>query len=360
MKFKIKRRPVEFETMTRESAKVVKDKTMEVLDLKNHTIDDLITRSQEIADDCEDFMIVSANNESVIFNESAGLTYETSTGEVRKAPMSRWALSQLGTKIGVPSRYLEKCVATGRIDLARENVNSWLTDYNKDLFIREYRGGIRGILSNRYSVCDSQDILKVVDDAVDLSKYKIKGSYLSPERLHVRLVGKEMLPIEGEDLFAGLFIDSSDVGRNILVIQFGIWKQVCTNGLCISKAGGLLFSQKHIGITTEEFHSGLIASLDNVDALMDNAVEWVKYAQNKKIKYNVDRLSEEGMAEFVTSIKSSANIPEDSAKKVIDLMQHKYGGSQWGLINSLTEVAQDFTLDKRIGIETHAGNLLVA
>ena len=199
----------------------------------------------------------------------------------------------------------------------------------------------------------------MVDSEVNLDRYKVKGSFLNQERLHVRLVSREMLPVDGEDLFAGLFIDSSDVGRSILTVQFGIYKQVCTNGLIVSRAGGILFQQKHIGITAAEFQSGLAASLKNVDTLAEHASEWVSLARQKKAwGYNVDALSEQEMTEFLERIRSKTDLPEVGAKKVIDLMQTKYGGTNWGLINSITEVAQDYTLEKRLGLERVAGNLL--
>lgn len=336
-------------------------KVLEVIGVEPTTVAYLIQRSREIADESNDFNVIKANPHNVRLNDNAGLTFIDSTGAMQSFSISRFALGQLGTKIGVPARYLEKCVSTGRIELAQENVNSWLEGYNKDLFIREYQGGIRGILSSKYSVCDSHEILEVIDDAVDLSTYKVKGQYLSAERLHVRLVSREMLPIDGEDLFAGLFIDSSDVGRSVLTVSFGIYKQVCTNGLVVSRAGGVLFQQKHIGITSEEFHSGLVASLTNVDTLTEHAVEWVKLAQTKKCwGYNVNSLSQEEMDEFVARIRSQTQLPEEGAKKVIDLMQTRYGGTRWGLINGLTEVAQDYTLERRLDIERIAGNMLVA
>mgnify|MGYP007070346797 CR=1 FL=1 len=52
------------------------------------------------------------------------------------------------------------------------------------------------------------------------------------------------------------FLDSSDVGRNILIIRFGIYKLVCTNGLVIGRADGILYRQKHIGVKADEFEVG--------------------------------------------------------------------------------------------------------
>lgn len=325
------------------------------------TLSTLMKKAMEIDNLCTDYNIKKADsNVNIRFNEDAGITFVAEDGVVRKSMISRYALGQLSSKIGVPARYIEKCVNSGRLDLAQDNVNSWLDGYDKNLFIREYDGRIRGVLSDKYSVCDTPEILKVIDDAVDLSTYKIKGSYLSEERLHLRLISKEMLPIDGEDLFAGLFVDSSDVGRNILTVKFGIYKQVCTNGLVIARAGGTLFEQKHIGISSEEFHQGLIASLNNVDLLTEHAVEWVRRAQHRDNHWSSASRYEDDINEFVAYIRDKTNLSEENAHKVIDLMNTRYSDSRWGLINGITEVAQDFTLERRLELERIAGTLLVA
>ena len=332
----------------------------EAIDNRPKTLDKLLIKANDIALNSKDYMVRKANTNNFRFNETAGITFFSEDQGIRNFPISRYALGQLATKIGVPARYIEKCIDSGRIDLAQDNVNSWLEDYNKDLFIREYNGGIRGVLSSRYSVCDSHDILEVVNDAVDLSKYKVKGSYLNEERLHVRLIGTEMLPIDDEDLFAGLFIDSSDVGRSILTVKFGIYKQVCTNGLVIARAGGTLFEQKHIGITSEEFHEGLVASLKNVDLLTEHAVEWVQKAKHRENHWSALSEYEDDINEFVAYIRQQTNLSEESSRKVINLMSTKYEDNRWGLINGITEVAQDFTLERRLELERIAGNILIA
>lgn len=333
----------------------------EVISISPIALDNLLRKSYEIRDLSNDYTVRKATTHNTRFNDMAGLTFVNSdTRDIHDFPISRYALGQLGSKIGVPARYLEKCIQSGRIDLAQDNVNSWLEDFNKDLFIREYNGSIRGILSSKYSVCDSHEILEVLNDALDVSQYKIKGSYLNEERLHLRLVGKEMLPIEGEDLFAGLFVDSSDVGRSILTVKFGIYKQVCTNGLVISRADGILFEQKHIGISADEFHEGLVSSLKNIDELTQYAVDRINYNRKRLNHWSVTSEYSDDIQEFINHIRQKTNLSQDSASKVIDLMKTKYEDTRWGLINSITEVAQDFTLERRLELERIAGNLLVA
>ena len=59
-------------------------------------------------------------------------------------------------------------------------------------------------------------------------------------------------------------------------------------------------------------------------------------------------------------IRQQTNLSNESAGKVIDLMQNRYGDNRWGYINAITEVAQDFTLERRLELERIAGNLLAA
>lgn len=353
MRLRSRQTPVEVITPTQED-------TRELLEVGKVSFSSILDKAVEIQSMCEDFTVKRVNNQNLMLNEYAGITYMTETGAIRRPTISRYAMGQLCGKIGVPHEYIRKCIGSGRIELAQDNVNSWLEDYNKNLLVRECGGKIRGILSDRYAICDTPDILKVLQDTVDLSTYKVKGYFLNEERLHLRLVGKEMLPIDGEDLFPGIFIDSSDVGRNTLVVQFGIYKLVCTNGLVISRAGGTLFKQKHMGITAEEFHKGLSESLKNVDILTENAVEWVQRTKSRDNHWSVNTDHPEDIEEFVAYIRQQTNLSNESATKVIDLMRTKYEDTRWGLINGITEVAQDFTLERRLELENIAGGLLVA
>lgn len=352
---KLLRRP-KLTIVPQAAPEVVDDR--ELIDLSGIPVISLMKRAGEIQRRCHDYNVSKVTLHNVMFHDGQLSFLDDDSSKVNRYPMSKYSLSQLGTKIGVPATYLQKCIDSGRLDLAADNVNSWLDDYNRDLFIREYNGQIRGVLSSKYSVCDTPDILKVLHDTVNLNTFKNKGSFLNEERLHLRLVGTELLPIDGEDLFPGLFINSSDVGRNVLTVQFGIYKLVCTNGLVISRGEGTLFQQRHIGIKPEEFYEGLTAALDNVDKLCENSIQLVKDAKSKPMGFQ--RYSQEDFDNFISQIKGRTKLSTDGAQKVITLMKDKYGDSKWGYINSLTEVAQEYTLERRLEIENIAGEILAA
>lgn len=325
------------------------------------SFDDLFQKAVAIQSLCKDYNVSSVTGKNMRMSPITGnLVFQPDElPNIQNMGMTRYAMSQLCNKLGVPIRYLEKCFDAGMIDLASDNVNAWLEDYNKNLFIREYGGNIRGILSDRYMTLDTPDIMEVISSVVDSSTYSTKGYFLSPERFHARIVQNEMMNIEGEDLFAGIQIDSSDVGRSTLQVRFMIFKQVCTNGLCITKGGGVLFEQRHIGISIDEFHSEFKESMSRIPVLMENAKELIEEARSKDQKYAIHTFDEVELKDFVDRIKLKTRLSDDSMLKVISMMQDKYSPTRWGLINSLTEVAQDFTLERRVEIEKIAGDLLL-
>ena len=333
----------------------------ELLTLDRVDLSELYRQALDIQSECMDFNVSNATYKNVHYDgDTCRLLYQPD-GDTpsRSRSMTRHSLSQLCNKIGVPIRYIDKCIDSGRLDLAAENINSWIDDFGKNLFIREYRNTIRGVLSDRFSALDTPHIMEAINDVLDFDEYRIKGYLLSPERFHARIVQREMMNINGEDLFAGVQIDSSDVGRSILVVKFMIWKQVCTNGLCISQGGGVLFQQKHIGIDASDFREGFKKSLSNIPLLVEHSKELIEEARKDGEHYSIKNFSEQQLKDFIERVKMKTKLSDDGVSKVIQLMGDKYDFSKWGFINSLTEVAQDYTLERRIEIEKIAGDFLM-
>lgn len=327
------------------------------------SFDDLYRKALGIQSLCTDFNVSQVPNHMMIDPNVGGnvLYIPDETPSIkREAVMTRYAMSQLCNKLGIPIRYIEKCIDSGMVQLAADNMNEWLDSYDRSLFIREYDGKIRGVLSDRYMTLDTPNIMEVISSVVDSSLYSTKGYYLSPERFHARIVQNSMMKIDGEDLFAGIQIDSSDVGRSTLLVRFMIFKQVCTNGLCISKGEGVLFEQRHVGISLDDFHSEFRKSMSRIPILMNNAVELIEESRKPDKKYSVGRFTESELADFVERVKIKTRLSDDSVSKVITFMKDKYSCTKWGLINSITEVAQDFTLERRVELEKIAGDMLLS
>lgn len=311
---------------------------------KNEDFTQLVKKAEDIQSKCKDYE-VKANE--MLMNDGIKLLFDAN-----KLPMSEYAQSQLCGKLKVPSRYFFRLIEEKRSELAAENINTWLKEDPRQLFVREYDGRVRGILSGSYSVYDAPDILNTVAEVFNPSEFKFKGSFINEERLHLRLVENEMLDIEDEDLFAGITLDSSDIGRSGLQVRFFIYKQVCTNGLVIAQSSACLFKQKHIGISHDDFVEGLVAGLQTFHELKAKIVESIIETSKIPVKEDIEELIED--------IKNTTYLSDEAAAEVIYLMDNKYKHNRWGLINGITEVAQKYTLERRIELETIAGNMLKA
>lgn len=298
----------------------------------------LMSAAEEIQSRTADY-IVSAK--SIRMDDELNINFDN-----MKMPMSAFASSGLCGKLKVPTVYYNRCAAENK-EFAAMNINNWLKDDSRDFMMRTYDGRIRGCLSTSYSKFDAPDLLRAIDEVLGADNYNLKGSFINEERLHLRMVEKEMLPIEGEDLFAGITIDSSDIGRSGLYVQFFIYKQICTNGLIISKSSGRLFRQKHIGISSEEFKEGLLNGLTKFDEIKESSIELIK--RNKEIPTSEEILEE---------IKEKTKLTDDVIEEVITLADCSYDRSRWGIANGITEIAQNYSLERRLQLETVAAEIL--
>ena len=324
------------------------------------TISDIAEIADDIQSKCTDYSILDANSKNLHFNPySNGVQFVDDRGSKCTMSLTPYALQQLCGKIGVPTRYIEKCIESGMPDLAADNMNEWIDEYHKNLFIRGYDNNVRGVLSDKYTTLDAPQVLEVLSDSIPDDQYSIKGSIITPERMHLRIVQNEMMKIKGEDLFAGVSIDSSDVGRSTLLCRFFIYKQVCTNGMCISQSYGILFQQRHIGINQSEFREGLTDGMKKIPTLITDVMGLIKEANSDSAGYDIRHLNENSQNVYRGRIRAITRLQEKDIDKLIDTMYNKYSVTRWGLINSITEVAQDFTLERRLELEDVASNLLV-
>ena len=303
----------------------------------------LLDKANSIQAACEDFKVTAGN---IHMNADMHMAFDDHV-----IPLSSLARGELCGKLFIPSRYITRCIESNNSALAAENLNCWLQDSQKKLFIRNYRGTCRGVLSGSYSTYDAPEILTTLAEVFDPEKFVLKGSFINEERLHLRMIDKTMLNINGEDLYAGITLDSSDVGRSGLSVKFFIWKQVCTNGLVISKSAAKMFKQKHIGINHDDFAEGLSIGLNAFYDLKDKVADSIKATREIPLSDDLEALIED--------VKTTTNLSKEAAEKIVEVMQVKYAPNRWGLINGITEVAQDYTLETRLQLEEIAGNMLV-
>ena len=265
--------------------------------------------------------------------------------------LNEYSFGQLCNKIGVPYRYMQKCKKAGEIGLMLDNMNKWISFYDKKVLLRLYQNEVRGILGSRYSALDAPDIIQAISQT-DLGNTRVKGYYIDPTRLHMRLVYEEPIHVLGEDLFPGIVVDSSDVGKSSLKVNFFVWKQVCTNGLMLAVEGTEIFVQRHMGLTYDEFLGGLKEGLSKVPEI---ATE-VQCRIEDVVKG--ESLTRKKLISLLKKVKNPQLFSEKAVEEITDLACSDWSPTQWGLVNAVTQYAQRFSLERRIQLEEAAGDIL--
>lgn len=330
---------------------------------------------KSIDDECRDmkaryeFMSIGISNGIPVLN------FINENGYEDALEMTPHSFSQLCTKVGVPSDYMGKCLISNdewAHELAAENVNYWLGKMNKEAFcnssrssdralLRLHKNKIRGFLTDKYSTYDNVEVAEVLMNNLSDDEFRIVGKTVNEEVLHARIVSRHELDIKGDEspLFWGFYIDNSDVGRRSLSLSLMIWRQNCKNGLIVPLSNNTrLVRSYHKGDTSYNTKKLMFAFSDS-ERIIDNTVELINSSINKSI---VDRFDgTKPMQHFVDEVKARTGLSTKSVGKVMDLLSNDlYPKTQWGLINAITEHAQDYSLERRIQLEASAGKLLLA
>ena len=220
------------------------------------------------------------------------------------------------------------------------------------MLVRENDGVIRAVLSDSYTPFDSFQIIRSLKYTVDFGRWKLTQAYLSEDRMVLRFVDFEPLSVsDGSPLFLGFTVSSSDVGRGNLSIKMMLYRSVCTNGLLISSMGGTLYRKNHSG---EGIGASKLQAFNHIfsgiDVTADEIVKNIEQCRGKMLK-------DYEMEMYMEKAKREIKLSEKSRKKLEELMASTYDRTKWGFINSMTELAQNFTLDTRLEMEQWAGKL---
>lgn len=153
-------------------------------------------------------------------------------------PVQPHALTQLGTKLGIPAGYLQRCEP----DLRANNVNRWLEELDGPVMLRYDRAEVRAILSTRYRPLDNHEVVNAMLGVLpENTRLRFE---LTAARMEVQLVGNE----NDGSLRDGLHLTNSEVGAASVSLSALIYRGICLNGLIMGH-GRYTWSKRHIGAT---------------------------------------------------------------------------------------------------------------
>lgn len=318
------------------------------------TIDDLIERAEKIQSTSKDYKLNVTANKKIVFDDDICLKRNQD-----KFDLTEHAFGQICTLIGVPSNYMRKCIDNDKKQLFKRNVDEWSKDMDTIFKLRTNNNVIRAIVSENYVEYDNIHILKDIKAALNKidTNFVPVGAYLDEDKINLRLIDVDNpIYIKGDPSpsYAGICINNSQIGTASTTVKFLVYRQWCTNGCVITKANGTIYKQNHMGkLPTVVRRKNFQDSIKNAELLRNNIEKLLQEANNVILK-------ESEMIHIIDKLRIDMKVSEKMCDDIISIAKEKYGNTKYGIIQGITEKAQEYSLDTRLELEEYAGRLLVA
>lgn len=333
--------------------------SLRMLGTRNVGLRELTDRSDEMEAKWKDFTIKSFARLT-----SDGKVEFTGTEDVfgaqkvtQQANITEHAFGQICNAVGVPAGYMIKCLDKHQEALAINNYDTWAgIAEQRDQIIRTYDDVIHAQVTSRYNVFDHSDVMHGIMDAMDNPKisgrYEANQAFLSPDKLHIRFVDFDH-PIRtaGDVLHTGFTINSNNVGSGAFSIKYFIYRFACKNGIVRVQNGGMLFRQTHLNSFREigpQLFCDVICRVKELDEMTKKQIEAAANLQ----------LDDAELEQNLAKAQKDLHFGKTGKEKILELVDGTYDHSQWGLINAITETAQEYTLDTRLDMEEWCGRQL--
>lgn len=270
------------------------------------------------------------------------------------------ALSQLSSRLGIPSRYAKK-VMESEPKLLATHVNHWLerldedTEGDKSWLLRGKRDSLRAVLTDKYTQLDNNFVFDALSnnlqggDVVDVKNFDLSSKYMNFRMVFPDLKVNIGTSLKKDDVMVGIHVVNSEVGASSLRIESCLFRLVCTNGLIARVGGDSLMAQRHVHLTAGEMQNRVADAIDKALQVGDQLVD--RFARSREINVKNPLATLEKLAksqkysnQFVDTLKSSFN--------------SEPGDSAFEIVNAFTHASQSLPFDRRLEVETFAGKVL--
>lgn len=298
--------------------------------------------------------LLEANTSKAI---GVGLDVADNISDGQTYPMTPWAQQQLCEQLGVPFRYFEKLLKTGRFDLAAQNWNGWIQD-RETRTVRTLDGKVRAVLSDKYRVMDNSLVLFGMLEELKGAPAKVQRCDLTETYMYIRVLFPEIVEEvrPGDKVHPGFVLSNSEVGAGALRMEAFMFRTFCMNGMIGGREDIGEFEKIHLGgrrtigtytpeTRTKESEYIYSAVRDVVRARLNpkGFQSWVRSIREKADTPILDPVA------VVDQVAVKYNMSEDRKKAILASFIETKDFTQWGLANAVTAHA------RKVG-DTELGN----
>jgi len=257
--------------------------------------------------------------------------------------LSVHAHKQLCARIDVPYAFLGRCPQNLQYLLMNYFIQHG--GYDKEVMLRTiYQNQLRAIMSERYTPFDDEKLFPLVEPWV--KDTEVEWYSFDEYSTHLRLTLPETYEEikVGDAVQKGIHITNSEVGVRSVTIQAVVIRLVCKNGLLSTSKK----SRSHIGDPQrlEEHVKYMIE-----EAVLDSSALLAKYKQSLDIAIDDPTLA-------LKQIVKTEGLSQAEFKELLSVYLNQPDPSLFGIVNALTQTAQDYPAERRWEMENIAGRLL--
>ncbi len=305
-------------------------------------------------------------------------------GKRREYTPTPLCLGQIGDRVGIPRKYLERMQAEAP-GLLASNVNHWFAANPEIRLLRTFDNGnrvARAFLSDRYRPLDNADLAEAVLPRLTNAGCKIESAELTDTRLYIQAVTPRLQAVidrrgvgrqfEIDDIVqAGVVISNSELGCGSLRVEPMIYRLRCLNGLIVQE--GLRRHHVRRGHGGEMEWDNVLEVFSDETREADDKAFWLKVrdvvnSALSEIKF------QEGVRKLNAATRDEIDAnPVDVVEVVVNrfglsdnegesVFKHLCKGgdlSRYGLLNAVTRTAEDVeSYDRAVELERFGGQIL--
>lgn len=304
-------------------------------------------------------------------------------GTDHKFNLNPWSAGQLAGYTDIPKTYFDR-IKTENPALLADSINHGLKQVvkqarterkNESRLVRTLDGNVRGLLSSRYRILDSHDMLETALPVMIEKGMHVVSSEVTEKRLFIKALSPKLQAEvkKGDVVQYGLVVSTSDVGAGSVRVEPLIYRLVCKNGMIANTA----IRKYHVGKNQAE--SDVFELLSDRTKELTDAAFWAQVrdvilasVKPENFEAQVDRLRAAANLEIKNfdlprvvelTMKATGLTGEGKKNSILAALASGNEGAgltQWGLINSMTRAAQadEFSYEDSIDMERAAGQVL--
>ena len=261
--------------------------------------------------------------------------------------------NQVAERLEIPVKYYAK-MENEAPDLLATNVNTWLKEKPKEVFIRGLGNSVRAFLSDKYRVIDHLDVLLCSLNELQAHDVEFEDCYLSETEMNLKVRSNQLRDFvrHRDDLIiGGLLLVNSETGHRALRVEPRMFRAQCTNGMVIEE---LMTRQIHLGNGDDGFdemiYLSIRRSIKELFGRFGEIIQILRETTEIKVR-NVQRV--------INNVVEHYKLSETQKENILIAFGREPEHDKYGIANAVTRAAQnEENWEKGLELERIGGRLI--